>query len=194
MLFKSPTGIEYIITGLGNPGEKYRYNRHNAGFMCVDYISQKTGAKVNKIKFKSVCGETFINGHRVLLMKPQTFMNSSGEAVREAAAYYKIPLENIIVIFDDMAIEVGTTRIKRKGSDGGHNGIKSIIEHMSSNEFPRVKIGIGSPPPEIEVIHWVLGDIPKADRDLFFTTIEKSYEAAALMVDGNIDRAMNLYN
>ena len=194
MLFKSASGIEYIIAGLGNPGDKYKYNRHNAGFMCVDYISQKIGAKVNKIKFKSVCGEAVIGGHRVLLMKPQTFMNSSGEAIQEASAYYKIPIENIIVIFDDMAIDIGSTRIKRKGSDGGHNGIKSIIEHMPSNGFPRIKIGIGSPPPEIEVIHWVLGDIPKADRELFYTTIEKSYEAAALMVDGNIDRAMNLYN
>ena len=193
MLFKS-SPIEYIVAGLGNPGDKYKYNRHNAGFMCVDYISQKIGAKVNKIKYKSVCGEAVINGHRILLMKPQTYMNSSGEAIQEAAAFYKVPIDNIIVIFDDISLDVGVLRIKRKGSDGGHNGIKSIISCMSSSGFPRIKIGVGSPPPEIELMHWVLGDIPKADRDTFFTTIEKSYDALNLLLDGNIDRAMNLYN
>ena len=193
MLFKS-SPIEYIVAGLGNPGDKYKYNRHNAGFMCVDYISQKIGAKVNKIKYKSVCGEAVINGHRILLMKPQTYMNSSGEAIQEAAAFYKVPLDNIIVIFDDISLDAGVLRIKRKGSDGGHNGIKSIISCMSSSGFPRIKIGVGSPPPEIELMHWVLGDIPKADRELFFTTIEKSYDALNLLLDGNIDRAMNLYN
>ena len=193
MLFKS-SPIEYIVAGLGNPGDKYKYNRHNAGFMCVDYISQKIGAKVNKIKFKSVCGEVTINGHRVLLMKPQTFMNSSGEAIREAAAFYKVPLDKVIVIFDDMAIDIGTLRLKRKGTHGGHNGIRSIIDHMSSNEFPRIKIGVGTPPPEFDVIHWVLGDIPKADRETFFTTIEKSYDALTLLLDGDMDKAMNLYN
>lgn len=193
MLFKT-SPIEYIIVGLGNPGDKYKYNRHNAGFMCVDYITQKINTKVNKIKFKSICGDTDMNGHRVLLMKPQTYMNSSGDAVQEAAAYYSIPADNIIVIFDDISLDVGTMRIKRKGSDGGHNGIKSIIREMSSNGFPRIKIGVGSPPPEIELMNWVTSDVPKADRETFYTTIEKSYDAVSLIIAGNIDKAMNLYN
>lgn len=193
MLFKS-TPIEYIVVGLGNPGDKYIYNRHNAGFMCVDYISQKIDAKIKKIKYKSLCGEVILNGHRILLMKPQTYMNLSGEAVREAASYYKIPVENIIVIFDDISLDIGTLRIKRKGSDGGHNGIKSIIECLSSNGFPRIKIGVGAPPLEMKLMHWVLNDIPKADRQAFFTTIEKSYDALKLIIDGEVDKAMNIYN
>lgn len=193
MLFKS-NPIEYIVVGLGNPGDKYLHNRHNAGFMCVDYILQKIDAKIKKIKYKSLCGEVILNGHRILLMKPQTYMNLSGEAVREAASYYKIPVENIIVIFDDISLDIGTLRIKRKGSDGGHNGIKSIIECLSSNGFPRIKIGVGNPPPEMELMNWVLNDIPKADRQTFFTTIEKSYDALKLILDSDIDKAMNIYN
>lgn len=193
MLLRS-SPIEYIIVGLGNPGDKYKHNRHNAGFMCVDYILQKFSLKINKVKYKSICGEANIIGHRVLIMKPQTFMNNSGEAIREAVMFYKIPVENIIVIFDEIALDIGTVRIKRKGSDGGHNGIKSVIRELSSSGFPRIKIGVGSPPPDIELFNWVTSDIPKIDRESFFSTIQKSSEALELMLDGNIDKAMNLYN
>lgn len=186
--------LDYIIVGLGNPGEKYKFNRHNAGFMSIDYLSQKLNVKVNKIKFKSLCCDTVINNHRVLLMKPQTFMNLSGDAIHEAAVYYKIPIEKIIVIFDDIHIDIGSLRIKRKGSDGGHNGLKSIIQNFQADNFPRVKIGVGNPPPETELMNWVLKDIPKADQKSFFETIEKSYDAISLIINDEIDRAMNLYN
>jgi len=186
--------IEFIIAGLGNPGDKYFHNRHNVGFMCIDYISQKENIKVNKIKFRSVVGEGEIGGHRVLLLKPQTFMNLSGEAIREAANFYKIPSTNIIVIHDDINLDVGILRIKRKGSDGGQKGMKNIIAQLSTEDFPRLKIGVGMPPPEIEMIQWVTGDIPKADHEAVFKVIENSYEAIKLIIDGKIDTAMNKYN
>ena len=130
--------ITHIVVGLGNPGKEYTYTRHNAGFMCMDVICSKYGACIDKSKFKALVGECTIAGKRVLLMKPQTFMNNSGEAIREAADFYNIPAENIIIIYDDISIDVGKLRIRKKGSAGGHNGIKSIIAHLSSSEFPRV--------------------------------------------------------
>ncbi|MCL2518341.1 MAG: aminoacyl-tRNA hydrolase [Oscillospiraceae bacterium] len=193
-MFLKKQPIEYIVAGLGNPGDKYFRNRHNVGFMCIDYISQKEKIKVNKIKFRSVTSEGNIGEHRVLLIKPQTYMNLSGEAIREAMTFYKIPPANLIVIHDDINLDVGVMRIKRKGSDGGQKGVKNIIAQLSAEEFPRIKIGVGLPPPEIEMIHWVTGDIPKADQESIFKMIEKSYEAIKLIIDGKIDNAMNLYN
>ena len=150
---------EFLVVGLGNPDKKYTLTRHNSGFLCVDELAEKHGFKINKLKFKALIADTVINSHRVIVMKPQTYMNLSGEAVREAVNFYKIPPENVIVIFDDISLDVGKLRIKRKGSDGGHNGIKSIVSCISSNNFPRIKLGVGKKPhPEYDLAAWVLSE------------------------------------
>ena len=192
----SPTGpVTHIVVGLGNPGKEYTYNRHNAGFMCMDVICDKYRARVDKAKFKALVGECNIAGKHVLLMKPQTFMNHSGEAIREAADFYNVPAENIIVIFDDISIGVGKLRIRRKGSAGGHNGIKSVIEHLSTNEFPRIKLGVGEKPsPEYDLINWVLGNIPESDRKAMSESYSSAADALEVMLSGDVDRAMNKYN
>lgn len=186
--------LDYIIAGLGNPGDKYMLNRHNIGFMTVDYMMQKANFKVNRLKFKSLCGEFEYAGHRVLVMKPQTYMNNSGEAIHEAAEFYKIAPSNIIVINDDISLPIGRMRIRKKGSDGGHNGLKNIICQLDSDAFPRIKIGVGGPPADFDLKDWVTGDIPKADREAVFKCIENTYEALLLMMNGETDKAMNTYN
>ena len=150
---------EFLVAGLGNPEKKYTLTRHNSGFLCVDFLAEKHGFKINKLKFKAVIADTVINSHRCIVMKPQTYMNLSGEAVKAAADFYKIPPEKIIVIFDDISLDVGRLRIRRKGSDGGHNGIKSIISCIGSQNFPRVKIGCGKKPhPDYDLAAWVLSE------------------------------------
>ena len=192
----TPTGpVTHIVVGLGNPGKEYTYNRHNAGFMCMDVICDKYHARVDRAKFKALVGECNIAGKHVLLMKPQTYMNSSGEAIREAADFYNVPADNIIVIFDDISVGVGKLRIRRKGSAGGHNGIKSIIEHLSTNEFPRIKLGVGEKPsPEYDLVNWVLGNIPEDDRKSMSEAYSKAADALGVMLSGNIDAAMNRFN
>lgn len=195
---KKPVSVEpvsHIIVGLGNPGDKYSHTRHNAGFMAMDALCEMHSAKVDKLKFKSLTGDAVISGKHVLLIKPQTFMNNSGEAVKEAASFYKIPPENIIVMFDDISLEPGKIRIRRKGSDGGHNGIKSIIAHLASQDFPRIKIGVGKKPhPEYDLADWVLGEIPTSDRDVFFEAIKNATRALEMMLEGNFDNAMSRFN
>lgn len=187
--------IEYIVSGLGNPGPKYANTRHNAGFMAIDRLAREHGFEVKKSKFSSLIADTMIGGKRCLVMKPQTMMNNSGEAIYEAASYYDIPDENIIVLYDDISLDVGKTRIRRKGSAGGHNGIKSIISCLGSEDFPRVKIGVGKKPnANYDLIKWVLGEFPKEQRDDLEKAIENSSKAVELMVNGDIDGAMNLYN
>jgi PTH1 family peptidyl-tRNA hydrolase len=191
-----PSGvIEYIIVGLGNPGREYENTRHNAGFLAIEYIAKECGANINKIKFKSLYADTMLNEKRVLLLKPQTFMNSSGEAVRDAAAFYKVPLDKVIVIYDDVSLAVGKMRIRSKGTDGGHNGIKSIIYLTGADAFPRIKIGVGQKPsPEYDLAAWVLSRFIKPDLDLIEKVIIKASEAVQFMVVGNVEEAMNKYN
>ena len=185
----------YIVVGLGNPGEKYATTRHNVGFLTLDYLADKMNIKINKSKFKALVGEGELASKRVLFMKPQTFMNNSGEAVREATEFYKIPAENVIVIYDDISLNPGKLRIRKKGSDGGHNGIKSIIYHLNTNEFPRIKLGVGAKPhPDYDLADWVLGTIPKEDRDSIIKCIDDAYNALPLMVGGDIEKAMGKYN
>jgi len=187
--------ISYLIVGLGNPGDKYAKTRHNVGFITLDYIAQKLNIKINKSKFKALVCDTELNGKRVLFMKPQTFMNNSGEAVREAVDFYKIPIENVIIIYDDISLQPGKMRIRLKGSDGGHNGIKSIIYHLNSNEFPRIKIGVGAKPnPEYDLADWVLGNIPEDEQEVMLNCIGNAYESVKLMVEGNSNKAMEKYN
>lgn len=186
---------EYIIAGLGNPGKKYETTRHNTGFMFIDVLADKLGVKVNKIQFKATTGIADINGHKCLLIKPSTFMNNSGESLREAVAFYKIPPEKVIVVFDDISLPCGKMRIRRKGSDGGHNGIKSIIYHLKSDMFPRIKMGVGEKPhPDYDLADWVLSSFNKDDIKLMREASEKACEAVELMVDDKIDAAMSKFN
>lgn len=189
------TAPEYLIVGLGNPGKKYEFTRHNAGFLCLDLFAMNENIKINRIRFKALTGEAVISGRRCLLIKPQTFMNNSGEAVREAAQFYKIPPEKIIVIFDDVSLSCGKLRIRRQGSDGGHNGIKSIIYHLNSDGFPRIKLGIGAKPnPDWELMDWVLSPFKNDELKLLRKTSEKACDAARLLVCGETEKAMGLYN
>ncbi|MBS6701446.1 MAG: aminoacyl-tRNA hydrolase [Clostridiales bacterium] len=192
----SPSGApEFLIVGLGNPGPKYEFTRHNAGFLCIDLLAQQLGVRIDRIKFKSVVADVAIEGRRCILMKPQTFMNNSGEAVRDAANFYKIPPEHIIILFDDISLPPGKLRIRRKGSDGGHNGIKSILYLLGSDQFPRVKLGVGTKPhPDYDLADWVLSTFQKDEFPLMKEAMEKACEAVPLLVREETDRAMNLYN
>ncbi len=185
---------EYIIVGLGNPGREYEITRHNTGFMALDLFSDKMNTHIDHLKFKALtaCGE--LGGHRVLLMKPQTFMNLSGEAVFAAMDFYKIPLEKVIVVFDDTTLDVGKMRIRKKGSAGGHNGIKSIIANCGGDNFPRIKIGIGKKPDGWDLADWVLGKYSEDDLKTLSTMYENSFEAARLIMDGKAEDAMGKFN
>ncbi|MBE6803651.1 MAG: aminoacyl-tRNA hydrolase [Ruminococcaceae bacterium] len=186
---------EFLVVGLGNPGGKYTLTRHNSGFLCVDMLSEKLNFRVDKLKFKSLIADTTINGRRCIVMKPQTYMNNSGEAVRECASFYKIPPERIIVISDDTSLDIGKMRIKRKGSDGGQKGLRSIIYHMNSDNFPRVKIGVGKKPhPDYDMADWVLSEFKKDEQKVLEPVLENACKALELMLDNQIDKAMNLYN
>ena len=186
---------EFIIVGLGNPGAKYEATRHNTGFIFIDMLADKYGVRLNKIKFKAVCETAEINSHKCLLLKPQTFMNNSGQSIREAADFYKIPPERIIVVFDDVTLECGRLRIRRKGTDGGHNGIKSIIYHLNSDSFPRIKLGVGmKPDPDYDLADWVLSSFTKDELVKMRQAAENAVLAAELMVSGETDLAMSKYN
>lgn len=190
-----PTPVSHIIVGLGNPGDKYKFTRHNAGFLALSYISQKLGVDINKSKFKALCTECNIAGKRVLLMLPQTFMNNSGEAVRAALDFYKLTPENMLVIFDDISLSCGKMRIRRNGSAGGHNGIKSIIAHTGSENFARIKMGVGEKPhPEMDLADWVLSSFSKDEQKALFDKFSDVHSALEMIVRGNISEAMNNFN
>lgn len=193
--FKDKSTFEYLIVGLGNPGKKYEFTRHNAGFLFVDILSEKFAFTVKKLKFHALIGEARINGKRCLVMKPQTMMNCSGEAVKEACSFYKIPPENIIVVFDDISLDVGKLRIRRNGSAGGHNGIKSIINHLGSDNFPRIKVGVGAKPhPDYDLADWVLSEFTRTEGKQLRVAVDNACEAVALMVSGETERAMSNFN
>lgn len=197
MFGKSKFGgsTEYLVVGLGNPDKKYENTRHNAGWLAVDYIADKYNCRVNKIKYKSFVGECTIGGAKVMLMKPTTYMNNSGQAVVEAMNFYKIPPENVIVIFDDISLDVGKMRIRSKGSDGGQKGMRSIIYLSGKDNFPRIKIGIGAKPnPNWDLADWVLSKFSDKELSDIKDMFENSAKAVELIVNGNIDRAMNLFN
>ena len=187
--------ISFIIAGLGNPGSKYTFTRHNAGFLALSYISQKENFQINRSKFSSLCTDVSFGGKRCLFMLPQTFMNNSGQALREAADFYKIAPENILVIHDDISLDVGVMRIRRKGSDGGQKGMRSIIEHFGTDAFPRIKIGVGKKPhPDMELADWVLGNFADKEKETLFDLFENVLCASKLVVEGKIDEAMNKYS
>lgn len=187
--------VTHLIVGLGNPGDKYFHTRHNAGFLTMDYVSQKMGITVNTSKFHALVGEGTLCGKHVLLLKPQTMMNASGEAVREAANFYHIPPENILVVFDDISLDVGRLRVREKGSAGGHNGIKSIIACIGSENFPRVKLGVGKKPhPDMDLADWVLSEFRREEQQPLFAAIEMAYTGLCKLLDGNIDGAKQACN
>ena len=187
--------VSFIIAGLGNPGSKYDDTRHNAGFIAVDYIAAKLGVKIDRAKFNSLVCETRIGGVRVLLMKPETYMNNSGVAIAEAAKFYKITPDRVLVLHDEISFDSGIIRIRRKGSAGGHNGLKSIIAHLSSEEFPRIKIGVGKKPnPEYDLADWVLGKMSVDDKNNIKGRLEDIYSASAIIAEGKIEDAMQKYS
>ncbi len=185
---------EYIVAGLGNPDAKYRKTRHNAGFMALDYIYEKLSVTGERSKFKALCRDGTVAGKRVLFMKPQTYMNLSGEAVSEAAAFYKIPAENIIVISDDVNLAVGRIRVRSKGSSGGQKGLENIILRMNSDNFPRIRVGVGSKPAGWEMADWVLGKIPEGDREDFFFALGSACTALETLLRDGVDQAMGKCN
>ena len=192
---KATAPITHLVVGLGNPGDKYFYTRHNAGFLALDYISQKCGATVNKSKFKALVGEATIAGKRVLLMKPQTFMNLSGDAVIEAANFYKIPIENIIVLSDDVNLDVGRMRVRKNGSDGGQKGLRSIITRFGNDNFPRIRFGVGKKPhPDYDMADWVLGNFSDEDKRALFDCFVVGYEGLEKIIAGDVDGAMQICN
>ena len=189
------SNFDFLIVGLGNPGRQYETTRHNAGFICIDILAEKYGIKINKLKFKSLMGEGRIEGKRCLLLKPQTYMNLSGEAVRDVVDFYKIPVENIIVICDDISLDPGKMRIRRKGSDGGQRGMKNIIYHLKDDNFPRIKIGVGAKPnPEYDLAAWVVSHFTANEAKLIKQVAEDTVSAIEYMVKGDIDKAMSNYN
>ena len=197
MLFGNrPAGVEWLVVGLGNPGEKYARTRHNMGFLTVDLLAEKKNVKLNKVKFKSAYNLMEFGGVRCLVMKPQTYMNLSGEAVREAAQFYKIPADHVLVIYDDVSLPVGKIRVRPSGSAGGHNGIKNIIAHLGTDRFPRVKIGTGAPGEGGDMIDWVIGEPSQADKKILLDSFDRAIAAAESIIenDGDCQKAMNRFN
>lgn len=191
-----PTGpVEWLIVGLGNPGKEYAATRHNIGFITLDRLAQQEHFDIKKIKFKSLVCDTVLAGKRCMMMKPSTFMNNSGEAVGECARFYKIPPEHILVIYDDINFDPGVMRIRKKGSDGGHNGMKSIIYHLNSNAFPRIRMGVGAKPhPDYDLADWVLSGFSENEKKALEPAIDNACDAIRQIVAGEIDIAMNRYN
>ena len=182
-----------VIAGLGNPGKKYENTRHNMGFLTIDRIAEKNDIKVNKIKHRALVGDGFISGHKVLLVKPQTYMNLSGESLREVMNYYNVDIEDLIVIYDDFDIETGSLRIRKKGSAGSHNGMKSVIYQLKNDGFPRVRVGIGKS-SSLDWKDFVLGKVGGAESDAISQAISNAADAVECMISEGIDIAMNKYN
>ena len=195
MFFSKAGGVSWLVVFLGNPGLKYEGTRHNAGFMAADAMAKKQGVSINRSRFKALTGVCSIGDQSVMLMKPQTYMNLSGEAAGEAARFYKIPPERVIVVSDEISLAVGKLRIRRKGSAGGHNGLKNIIQHLGTDQFPRVRIGVGAPPhPEYEMVDWVLSVFKDQDAEDMAAAAKKAADAVECYILNGPDEAMNKYN
>ncbi len=197
MFFKAKASgpVDWLIVGLGNPDKKYVGTRHNAGFAALEALAEKLSVRVDRVKYKSFCGEARIGDSRVLLMMPQTYMNNSGEAVREAMQFYKLPPERVLVMFDDISLPVGTIRVRRNGSAGGQKGMASIIQLCGSDRFPRVKVGVGEKPhPEYDLAAWVLSKFTKEEAPLLVDAARRAADAACLIAQGQIDEAMNRFS
>ena len=195
MFFMKKPAVSWIIVFLGNPGPKYTNTRHNAGFMTADAVSKKYGVKIDRLKFKALTAQCEIGGEKVFLMKPQTYMNLSGDAVKPAMAFYKVPTDHVLVISDDLSLPTGKLRIRRSGSAGGHNGLKDIIAKCGGDGFPRIKIGVGTPPhPDYDVADWVLGVFRNQDAVTMAEAADKAAEAIETVIKDGVDKAMGAYN
>ena len=190
-----PTQETWLIVGLGNPGREYEKSRHNCGFRAMDLLADKLGCKVDRLKFQGLCGQCTYGEKKLILLKPQTFMNLSGDSVLQASAFFKIPPERIVVMFDDISLSPGRLRVRGDGSAGGHNGIKSIIARLGSQSFPRVKIGVGAKPtPEYDLAAWVLGSFSAQDEKLLADSLKWAGEAALCVCDHGVSEAANRFN
>ena len=195
MLFKKPGGASWLIVFLGNPGPRYEMTRHNAGFMAADAMAKEKNVNINKARFKALTATCDIGGESVLLMKPQTFMNLSGDAVAQAARFYKIPPEHVIVVSDEISLPIGKLRIRTKGSAGGHNGLKDIIAKLGTDAFPRIRIGVGAPPhPDYDMADWVLSSFKNQDAEDMLAAAARAAQAAQCYITQGADRAMNRFN
>lgn len=189
------SGVEWLVVGLGNPGDKYDGTRHNVGFAAIDQLAEELRVPVQKLKHRALTQTVELGGAKVLLMKPITYMNLSGEAVGEAARFYKVPADHVLVISDDVSLPVGKLRVRRGGSAGGHNGLKSIIQHLGTDQFPRVKIGVGQKPhPDYDMADWVLGKFAGEDQKTIAAAVEKAGRAVECCIHDGPDRAMNQFN
>ena len=195
MLFGKKPGGEFLVVGLGNPGSKYWNTRHNVGFAALDALAEELHAKVDRVKFQALTGQATLEGQKLILLKPTTYMNLSGQAVQAAAKFYKIPPERILVMFDDISLDPGRLRVRKNGSAGGHNGIKSIISCIGSQEFPRVKIGVGAKPhPDYDLADWVLSTFPYDQREFMDETYKKAAQAAITVITQGPEAAANRFN
>lgn len=195
MFFKKPGGVSWLIVFLGNPGPRYEMTRHNAGFMAADAMAKEKNVNINKARFKALTATCDIGGESVLLMKPQTFMNLSGDAVAQAAKFYKIPPEHVIVVSDEISLPIGKLRIRTKGSAGGHNGLKDIIAKLGTDAFPRIRIGVGTPPhPDYDMADWVLSSFKNQDAEDMLAAAARAAQAAQCYITQGADRAMNRFN
>ena len=191
---RQSAAVEWLVAGLGNPGQKYANTRHNMGFLTVDLLAEDAGVKLNKIKFKSAYNILPFAGAKCLVMKPQTYMNLSGEAVREAAQFYKIPADRVLVIYDDVSLPVGKLRVRPSGSAGGHNGIKNIIAHLGTQDFPRIKIGTGAPGEGEDMIGWVIGEPSQNEKARLLECFRQAVQAAECVIRHGCQKAMNDFN
>lgn len=194
MFFRKPSGISWLVVFLGNPGPKYAGTRHNAGFLTADAAEKRYGVSINRSRFKALTASCELGGEKVLFMKPQTYMNLSGDAVQQAVSFYKIPAEHVLVVSDEMSLPVGKIRIRPKGSAGGHNGLKSIISVLGTENFPRIRLGVGAPPPEYDVKDWVLSTFRNQDAEDFHDAAERAAQAVEAYITLGPEKAMNLYN
>ena len=196
MLFGKKTGgVEWLVVCLGNPGDKYENTRHNVGFMVADELAERKSIPVQRLKFKALTNTTQLGGAQVLLMKPVTYMNLSGEAVRQAADFYKVPPEHVLVVSDDVSLPVGRLRIRRGGSAGGHNGLKSIIQQLGTDQFPRLKVGVGEKPhPDYDLADWVLGKFVGEDKKAIDAAIKRAADAVECYIQDGPDKAMSRFN
>lgn len=194
-MFFKPKDECWLIVGLGNPGREYEKSRHNCGFRCLDILAERLGCKVDKLKFQGLWGQTTYGGKKLFLLKPMTYMNLSGRAVLQLSAYYHIPPQRIIVLFDDISLIPGRLRVRADGSAGGHNGIKSIIQELGSQDFPRVKIGVGAKPnPEYDLADWVLSSFSALDEKALAVSLDNAAKAALTIIDSGVPEAANRYN
>lgn len=192
---KRPGPVQWLVVGLGNPGPKYDWTRHNMGFLVVDELAQREDIPVQKLKYKALTNTALIGGQSVLLMKPTTYMNLSGESVGQAARFYKVPPERVLVISDDVALPQGKLRVRRSGSAGGHNGLKNIISHLGTDQFPRIKVGVGGKPhPDSDMADWVLGKFTGQDRKTMEAAIARAADCAACLLEQGPEKAMAKFN